>query len=98
MNDMMISKKIKYVLLSPPFILSVCIMLINDHMLKGSGFIHPVITGKISDFAFLFFVPIAVAYVFRVKTTTGLFVSYFTGNTLNIESLLLNLNLLMNHN
>ncbi len=77
MNDM-ISKKIAYSLISPLFLFLVIVMVINDHVLKGGGLLHQGVTGKLSDFAFIFFVPIVVAYIFRVKTTRGLIISYLT--------------------
>ena len=72
----MLSQKIRRALLSPVVLFSVVIMIVNDHMLKGSGVLHHDITGKLSDFAFLFFVPIVAAYLFRVKTLLGLGISY----------------------
>jgi hypothetical protein len=43
-------------------------MIINDHILKDSSLIHHTLTGKLSDFAFLFLALIVGAYIFRVKT------------------------------
>ncbi len=71
-----VSQRIKCTLLSPLFILSVGLMLVNDHILKGAGILPQNITGKLSDFAFLFFVPVVVAYLFRVKTMVGLSIRY----------------------
>lgn len=68
--------KIRRALLSPVFLFSVCLMALNDHILKGAGILSPQITGKLSDFAFLFFVPIVVAYLFRVTSRRGLSISY----------------------
>ena len=81
MKDM-ISQRIKCTLLSPLFIFSVSLMLVNDHMLKGAGILPQNITGKLSDFAFLFFVPVVVAYLLRVKTMTGLSISYLAAGVL----------------
>ena len=71
-----IPQKIRCTLTSPLFIISVILMVANDHVFKGAGILHPNITGKLSDFAFLFFVPVIVAYLFRVKTLLGLGISY----------------------
>ena len=73
-----ISCKIKCTLISPLFIFSVSLMILNDHMLKGAGILPQNITGKLSDFAFLFFVPVVVAFLFRVKTIKGLSISYLS--------------------
>jgi len=51
-------------------------MVANDHLLKGAGIIPASITGKLSDFAFLFFVPIVVAFVFRVRSRGPLVAIY----------------------
>ncbi len=75
MNDAT-SQKIRSTLLSPLFLFSVGLMIVNDHALKGSGLVPPAITGKLSDFAFLFLAPVFVSYLFRVKTMKGLGGSY----------------------
>lgn len=72
----MIPKKIRWTLLSPLFIFSVMLMLLNDHILKGTWHFPAAVTGKLSDFAFLFFIPVVMAFVFRVKTKFGLSLSY----------------------
>jgi len=61
---------------SPLFVAAVIVMAANDHLLKGAGVIPAGITGKLSDFAFLFFVPIVVAFVLRVRFRGGLVVIY----------------------
>ena len=66
----------KRTLTSPLFIITVLIMVINDHMLKGAGILPPWITGKLSDLAFLFFVPVVIAFVCRVRTRGGLIAAY----------------------
>lgn len=71
-----LSLHIKRTVLSPWLILAVILMAANDHVLKGAGLLPHTITGKLSDFAFLFFVPVVTAYLFRVKTFRGLIVSY----------------------
>jgi hypothetical protein len=71
-----IPKKIRWTLLSPLFIFSVLLMLVNDHVLKGSWPFPSMVTGKLSDFAFLFFLPVVMAFIFQVKTKFGLSLSY----------------------
>jgi hypothetical protein len=45
---------------------AILILGVNDHVLKGSGILPGVLTGKISDFAGLFFFPLLLAGVFRL--------------------------------
>jgi hypothetical protein len=54
-------------LLSAPVLASVAVMLLNDHVLKHARLLPPLITGKLSDFAFLFFAPIVLAFVLRAR-------------------------------
>ncbi len=77
MNDRL-PPRIRQALVSPAFLLAVALMLVNDHFLKWVDLLPRSITGKLSDFAFLFFIPIVVAYVFRVKARAGLILSYAT--------------------
>lgn len=42
-------------------------MVLNDHVLKGSGLMSGLVTGKLSDFAFLFFAPIVLVYATRAR-------------------------------
>jgi hypothetical protein len=37
---------------------ALCLLAVNDHLLKGSGWLPPVVTGKLSDLAGLFFFPL----------------------------------------
>jgi hypothetical protein len=37
---------------------ALCVLVVNDHALKGSGLVAPAITGKLSDFAGLFVAPV----------------------------------------
>ncbi len=46
-------------------------MVINDHFLKQSGLLPSALTGKLSDFAFMFFAPVVMAAVLRVKSRWG---------------------------
>ncbi len=47
--------------LQPPFVLSIAVLLLNDHVLKAQ--VGGPVTGKLSDFAGLFAVPFVVAAV-----------------------------------
>ena len=61
-------------LLHPAFLVAVFVLVVNDHVLKH-GVLAGVITGKVSDFAGLFFAPVVVAAVFGVKSRRGLVLS-----------------------
>ncbi len=52
-------------------------MIINDHYLKFAKILPQCVTGKISDFAFLIFTPIVLAFLFRISTRRGLLICYF---------------------
>jgi hypothetical protein len=71
-----VAGNIRRAMISPLFVAAVIVMLANDHLLKGAGVIPASITGKLSDFAFLFFVPIVVAFVFRVRSRGPLVLIY----------------------
>jgi hypothetical protein len=49
-----------------PTVSALGLMLLNDHVLKGTW--PGSLTGKLSDFAFLFFAPIVVVFVMRART------------------------------
>jgi hypothetical protein len=59
-------------LLSAPVIGSIAVMVANDHFLKGSGVLPGLVTGKLSDFAFLFFAPIVLAAVTGARSFVAL--------------------------
>src|SRR5262245_59903430 len=44
---------------------AVGLLTLNDHVLKGSGLLPGAVTGKISDFAGLFFFPLLLAAIAR---------------------------------
>lgn len=44
--------------LRPGFVIAVVVLLLNDHVLKGSGFLPNPVTGKLSDFAGLVVLPV----------------------------------------
>jgi len=48
------------ILCAPAPLAAVAVLLLNDHVLKGSGVLPGWLTGKISDFAGLFFFPLLV--------------------------------------
>lgn len=55
--------------LGAPTIAAVLSMVLNDHLLKGSGVVPGIFTGKLSDFAFLFFAPLVLVYLTRARST-----------------------------
>jgi len=71
-----VAGNIRRAMVSPLFVVAVVVMIANDHLLKGAGVLPAGITGKLSDFAFLFFVPIVVAFVFRVRSGGALAAIY----------------------
>ncbi|MBL9036956.1 MAG: hypothetical protein JNG84_00445, partial [Archangium sp.] len=46
---------------APLPLFAVALLAINDHLLKGSGLVPALVTGKLSDFAGLFFFPLFLA-------------------------------------
>lgn len=52
----------------PLVLTAVAVCAINDHILKGSGWLPGAVTGKLSDVAGLFFFPILLAIVFFIAT------------------------------
>ncbi|MEM9188613.1 MAG: hypothetical protein AAGF12_05530 [Myxococcota bacterium] len=56
----------------PAFLLGVALLLLNDHVLKGSGVLPSVLTGKLSDFAGLFVAPVVLAWLLRARTRRAL--------------------------
>jgi hypothetical protein len=67
---------IRRAMISPLVVAAVIVMAANDHLLKGAGILPASITGKLSDFAFLFFLPIVVAFIFRARSNRSLLVIY----------------------
>lgn len=60
--------------LHPAWILAVAILVVNDHVLKPAAFAEP-LTGKLSDFAGLFFAPVLLAAILGVKSRRGLWLA-----------------------
>ena len=59
-------------LLTPTWIASLLVLIVNDHALKGSGLLPGVVTGKLSDLAGLVVAPVLLAVLLRVRTRGGL--------------------------
>jgi hypothetical protein len=57
-----------------PTVAALALMLFNDHLLKG--WFPGWITGKSSDFAFLFFAPIVVVFVMRARSRLAILACY----------------------
>lgn len=55
----------------PAFVAAVFLLIVNDHVLKHSS-MGGAVTGKLSDFAGLFFAPVLLAALIRVRTMRGL--------------------------
>lgn len=54
-------------LLHPAWLASLFVLALNDHLLKGSGLLSPVLTGKLSDVAGLLVAPLLLAALLRVQ-------------------------------
>lgn len=50
----------------PAVLISILVVALNDHVLKGSGWLPGLVTGKLSDVAGLFFFPVALAVILAV--------------------------------
>ncbi len=53
---------------SLPTVVAVLLLVLNDHVLKGASIVPSSLTGKLSDFAFLFFAPIVLVYATRARS------------------------------
>lgn len=62
--------------LRPCFMAAVAVCLANDHLLKGSGVLPSLVTGKLSDFAGLFFFPPLVVALLQVSRPRGVALVY----------------------
>ncbi|MES0490410.1 MAG: hypothetical protein ABUK01_10485 [Leptospirales bacterium] len=72
-----LDKPVHISILKPSIFLALFIMILNDHFLKHSELLPGVVTGKISDLAFLYFAPISAAWLFKVKKVRGLVLTLF---------------------
>ncbi len=64
------------VLTHPVWLVSLGVLALNDHVLKGSGLLPGAVTGKLSDVAGMFVAPVLLAALFRVRTARGLFYAH----------------------
>ncbi|MFV8752334.1 hypothetical protein ACNOYE_17430 [Nannocystaceae bacterium ST9] len=55
-----------------PWIAALALLVVNDHVLKGSGLLPGMLTGKLSDFAGLVVAPVLLATLVRARTRTSL--------------------------
>lgn len=55
----------------PAFWLALLVLVLNDHVLKGSGVVPAVITGKLSDFAGLIVAPLLLCAALSVQSDGG---------------------------
>jgi cysteine-rich repeat protein len=61
-------------LVRPAFLGALALLVANDHLFKGSGLLPGWLTGKLSDVAGLFVAPVLLAWIFRARTRSALFV------------------------
>jgi hypothetical protein len=59
-------------LLHPLWLASLALLVLNDHVFKGSGKLPGVLTGKLSDFAGLVVAPVLLAALLRLSSRRGL--------------------------
>lgn len=57
--------------MNAPFVGAVAVLALNDHWLKGSGWMPGAVTGKLSDFAGLFFFPLLLVALVRLLMMRG---------------------------
>ena len=57
--------------MNAPFVGAVALLALNDHWLKGSEWIPATVTGKLSDFAGLFFFPLLLVALGRLPLIRG---------------------------
>jgi hypothetical protein len=58
-------------LIHPLWVVSLVLLMVNDHVWKGSGWLPSIVTGKLSDFAGLLVAPVVLSVLFRVRSTRG---------------------------
>ncbi|EYF04506.1 hypothetical protein [Chondromyces apiculatus] len=66
------SVKAQRALLHPLWLLSLTLLVVNDHLLKGSGLLPGWMTGKLSDFAGLIVAPALLAALLRLSSKGAL--------------------------
>lgn len=57
-------------LVRPLPVFALVVLVVNDHVLKGSGLLPGLVTGKLSDFAGLFFFPLLLVTLANLAATT----------------------------
>jgi len=57
-------------LVRPLPVVALVVLVVNDHALKGSGLLPSVVTGKLSDFAGLFFFPLLLVTLSNLASST----------------------------
>jgi cysteine-rich repeat protein len=63
--------------LGHPYLLaSLALLVVNDHLLKGSGLLPGALTGKLSDVAGMFVAPALLAFLARVRTARGVLLAH----------------------
>lgn len=65
-----------WVVCSFPVVAAVLLMGVNDHFLKVAGVLPGCVTGKLSDFAFLFFAPIVLVFVVQARSRNAQLLCY----------------------
>ncbi|HRI06972.1 MAG TPA: hypothetical protein PKW35_04095 [Nannocystaceae bacterium] len=63
-------------LLTPTWLLSLAVLGVNDHVLKGAALLPGAITGKLSDFAGMLVAPALLAALTAVRSRRGLFLAH----------------------
>jgi cysteine-rich repeat protein len=63
-------------LLHPVWVLSLGLLVLNDHFLKGSGLVPGWLTGKLSDLAGLVVAPVLLAALFRARTPRAIAIAH----------------------
>ncbi len=59
-------------LVTPIWLAALVVLVVNDHLLKGSGLLPGVLTGKLSDFAGLIVAPVLLATLIRARSRSAL--------------------------
>jgi hypothetical protein len=67
---------VRRALVHPAWLAALATLALNDHVLKGSGLIPSVITGKLSDVAGMLVAPVLLAVVAGVRTRRGFMIAH----------------------
>ena len=60
----------------PMFLGSLALLVLNDHVLKGSGLLPNAVTGKLSDVAGMFVAPVLLALLFGARSKSGVIAAH----------------------